>query len=58
MEGTETVSPKYERHMHTLLIPFALTEPQKALLEQLTKILQDPVLAMFAQNLTDLWIQP
>lgn len=54
MEGTETVSPKYEKHMHTLLIPFALTEPQKALLEQLTKILQDPVLAMFAQNLTDL----
>lgn len=29
MEGTETVSPKYEKHMHTLLILFALTEPRK-----------------------------
>lgn len=54
MEGIETVSPKYEKHMHTLFFPFALIEPQKALSEQLIKILQDPTLAMFAQNCTDL----
>lgn len=54
MEDTETVSPKYDKHMHILFFPCALIEPQKALLEQLTKILQDPTLAIFAQNCTDL----